>query len=73
MMPVRSRQRSDARLRADLAELLTPAPRTHLPVFLWRWRYEVAVMTTIIAAVTVLVWALGGEWGIITASVMAGV
>ena len=73
MMPVRSRQRSDARLRADLAELLTPAPRTHLPVLLWRWRYEVAVVATVTTAVIALVWALGGEWGLVTVSVMAGV
>jgi hypothetical protein len=73
MMPVRSRQRSQARLRADLAELLTPEPRTHLPLLLWRWRYEVAVVATVTTAVIALVWALGGEWGLVTVSVMAGV
>jgi hypothetical protein len=73
MMPVRSRQRSEARLRADLAEILTPEPRNHLHLLLWRWRYELAVIAAVTATVVALVWALGGEWGLIATSVMAGV
>jgi hypothetical protein len=72
MTPVRSRQRSEARLRADLAEILTPEPRTHLPMLLWRWRYELAVMAAVTAAIVTLVWALGAEWGLIATSIMAG-
>src|SRR5215472_7238059 len=69
----RLRERSQDRLRADLATILTPEPRKHLPLLIWRWRYELALMAGIVAALTVLVTALGIEWGMITASVTAGV
>jgi len=73
MTGTRSRQWSEDRLRADLATILTPEPRKHLTLLFWRWRYELALMAVIIAALTALVSALGAEWGMITASVMAGV
>jgi hypothetical protein len=73
MMPVRSRQRSQARLRADLVAALVPEPRTHLPSLIWRWRYELALLAGVAAALTALVWALGIEWGTVAASVLAGV
>ena len=73
MTGTRSRQWSEDRLRADLATILTPEPRKHLTLLFWRWRYELALMAVIIAALTALVSALGAEWGMITASAMAGV
>jgi hypothetical protein len=72
MTPIRPQQRSADRLRAGLATILTPEPRTHLPVLIWRWRYELALAAVLGAALTVLVWVLGPEWGTITASAMAG-
>jgi hypothetical protein len=73
MTGVRSRQSSEARLRADLATILIPEPRTHFPVLLWRWRYELVLIATISAAVAVLAWALGAEWSLIGASALVGV
>jgi hypothetical protein len=72
MVEVGSRRSSEARLRAGLATILTPEPRINLPLLLWRWRYELALLTGIAAAVTALVWALGAEWGLIAASALAG-
>lgn len=72
MAPVRSRRRNQDRLRADLAAILVPEPRTSLPVLIWRWRYELALLAGVAAVLTALIWALGIEWGIIAASVLAG-
>jgi hypothetical protein len=72
MAPRRIRERSEDRLRADLATILTPEPRNHLPALIWRWRYELVLAAALGAVLTALVWALGPEWGTITASVMAG-
>ena len=69
----RLRERSQDRVRADLATILTPEPPKHLPLLIWRWRYELAFLAGIVAALTALVTALGAEWGMITASAMAGV
>lgn len=73
MTPVRSRQRSEAELRAELATILTPEPRAHLPLLIWRWRYELALVAGITGALMALVWALGVEWATISASALAGV
>jgi hypothetical protein len=67
-----SRRSNEARLRAGVATILAPEPRTNLPLLLWRWRYELALLAGIAAAVTALVWALGAEWGLIAASALAG-
>jgi hypothetical protein len=72
MAPVRSRRRNQDRLRADLAAILVPEPRTSLPVLIWRWRYELALLAGVAAVLTALIWALGIEWGIIAASVLTG-
>ena len=73
MTGTRSRRWSEDRLRADLATILTPEPRKHLPLLFWRWRYELVLMAGIGAVLAALVSALGAEWGMITASAMAGV
>jgi hypothetical protein len=67
------RERGEDRLRADLATILTPEPRKHLPLLIWRWRYELTLMAGIAAVLTALVTVLGPKWGMITASAMAGV
>ena len=72
MTGTRSRQPSEARLRADLATILAPEPRTNLPLLIWRWRYEFALIAVTTGAVTALVLGLGAEWGLITASALAG-
>src|SRR5215469_9777984 len=72
MTGVRSRRSSEARLRADLATILAPEPRSSLPVLIWRWRYELALMAAITGAITALVLVLGAEWGLIAASALAG-
>ena len=72
MTGTRSRQSSEARLRADLATIVAPEPRTNLPLLIWRWRYEFALIAVTTGAVTALVLGLGAEWGLITASALAG-
>jgi hypothetical protein len=73
MAPRRPRQRSEDRLRAGLATILTPEPRNHLPAVVWRWRYELTLATALGVLLTALVCALGPEWGTIAASALAGV
>src|SRR5690349_16082661 len=72
MIGIRSRQPSEAGLRADLATILAPEPRTSLLLLIWRWRYELALTAAVTGAITALMLALGAEWGLIAASALAG-
>lgn len=62
----------EERVRADLATILTPEPRAFLLTVIWRWRYELVLAAGIIAAVLLLVRALGTQWAVITLSAAAG-
>jgi hypothetical protein len=68
----RASTRGGEHLRADLATILTPEPRAFFLTVIWRWRYELALVTGIVAAASVLFRALGAQWATITLSAAAG-
>jgi len=72
MARIHPRRRSEVRLLADLETILTPEPRPRAPLLIWRWRYELASLLTIVVAVIMLVRWAGAEWAIISTSAMAG-
>lgn len=73
MTRIRSAPAGQRRLLADLDNILTPRPRPHLPVVIWRWRYELALLAAVAGTAAALVRVLGTEWGIVAASALAGV
>jgi hypothetical protein len=68
----RSRRRAEAQLAADLNDLLRPAPRSTMLGAVWRWRYELALVAGIAAALTVLLLVVGTSGTIIAASALLG-
>jgi hypothetical protein len=67
-----SRRQDELWLRTHLSKVLTPRPRSVLPVIAWRWRYELLLLIAATAVLTGLAWRLGTEWTVIGTSTMAG-
>lgn len=69
MIRIRSRRRSETRLIADLDDILRPG-RTHVLGVLWRWPYELGLVTGFVAVVTTLARTVGTAWAVVTADVI---
>ena len=67
-----SRRRDEAELGRGLAGMATPARRTSLPVALWRWRKEIAILTLITIMAISVASTFGLPWLIVGVSVLAG-
>lgn len=72
MIRSRSRRRAEAQLAADLNDLLRPAPRARVLGAVWRWRYELALVAGVAAAVTVLLLVVGTAGTVVAASALLG-
>lgn len=72
MTAVRPRRRAEAHLLSDLADLLRPPRRARLPVLVWRWRYELALLAGLATVLTVLVRVLGTEGAVLVCSGIVG-
>jgi hypothetical protein len=67
------RRRDPGRLLGDLERAITPPKRPGLPVIIWRWRYELALIAALAVIVTVFTDTLGLALTVIAASAALGV
>jgi hypothetical protein len=67
----RSRRLGEGRLLAGLERGLTPVTRPGPLVFTWRWRYELALIFGVPAAVIALIRLDGWEWTVIETGLLA--
>lgn len=68
----RSRRSRPGSLFTELQQNLTPVARPNILVLLWRWRYELALLTGIPAAITILVTKLSWMWCLAVVGVIVG-
>jgi len=66
----RSRRLGEARILAGLERGLTPVTRPNLVVVIWRWRYEIALLTGLPAGAFFLIRAGGWRWTLIAIGVL---
>jgi hypothetical protein len=67
-----TRRSREERLLQALDRAIAPDWRTHLPVHIWRWRYELILAAGLAVICAVVVNALGLPLGIIAVSAMLG-
>lgn len=63
-MTARRRSHRRGRLLAELQQDLRPVARPNIFVLLWRWRYELALITGLPAAITILITQLSWLWSL---------
>jgi hypothetical protein len=65
-------RREPERLLADLERAIAPRRRARLPVIVWHWRYELALVVALVLIVTVFVNTFGAALTIVSASAALG-
>ncbi|HEY0717439.1 MAG TPA: hypothetical protein VGD68_07460 [Streptosporangiaceae bacterium] len=71
MWPHRSENpRNSRRLLSQLHAALTPVRRPNILILLWRWRYELALLTGLPAAVSVLIHAIGAASTVVASTAL---
>lgn len=68
----RKRRRDSDQLLGDLERAIAPSKRPSLPVIIWRWRYEIALVAALALISTVFIHTLGVAVTIIAASAALG-
>ena len=68
----RPRRHRRGRLIAELQKDLRPVARPNMLVLLWRWRYELALLIGIPAAITVLITQLSPMWSLTAIGIIGG-
>jgi len=65
------RRRNSRRVLSDLQFALTSVARPNPLVIMWRWRYELGLVTGLPAAVIVLMRAVGAVWAVVILAALA--